>query len=202
MTRQTTEPLTDHRLSASNRTAQEIVRTMYSGGWLLLDPPYQRGSVWTEDQQVALVRSWLSGIPVPGIIINDRMNRDWTARNGRTDDVPFLAVVDGRQRIEAAIKWWSGDLAVPASWFAPESVITTVSTDDGPYVTYAGLTEVAQRVFGNRAMLPIIETKVGSIEEEAALYLLVNGGGTPQTDADMANAAQYATGGEQPTPSA
>jgi hypothetical protein len=32
--------------------------------------------------------------------------------------------------------------------------------------------------------------RVGTVQEEAAIYLLVNGGGTPQTDADMNNAAR------------
>jgi hypothetical protein len=201
MTRQTSAPLTDHRLSASNRTAREFVRTMHESGWLILDPPYQRGTVWTDDQRIALVRSWLTGIPVPGVIVNDRTNSAWIARHGRDIHAtqPFIAVVDGKQRIETAIAWFTGDLAVPASWFVSDDVETTIETDDGPYVTFFGLTLAAQRVLGNRAMLPLIETKVGSIEEEADLYLLVNGGGTPQTDADMANAAQYATGGGQPT---
>jgi hypothetical protein len=33
---------------------------------------------------------------------------------------------------------------------------------------------------------------VSTVAEEAEIYLLVNGAGTPQTDADMANAARIA----------
>lgn len=36
--------------------------------------------------------------------------------------------------------------------------------------------------------------RVATVQEEAAVYLLVNGGGTPQTDADMSNAARIANG--------
>jgi hypothetical protein len=193
MTRQTTEPLTEHFLAASNRTAKEIATTMADSGWLILDPPYQRASVWTEDQRIALVRSWVSGIPVPAVLINDRTSMAWTKANGPVTGDASLAVVDGKQRIETAITWFAGDLAVPASWFPADHVETTVDTDDGPYVTYLGLTLPARRFMGNRAMLPLIEAKVATVEEEADLYLLINGGGTPQTESDLANAASHAS---------
>lgn len=35
---------------------------------------------------------------------------------------------------------------------------------------------------------------MGSLREEAAVYVLVNGQGTPQADADMANAQRVAEG--------
>ena len=73
-------------------------------------------------------------------------------------------------------------LAVPASWFPAEYVEATVDTGDGPYVYRTGLNMVADRMFRNRAILPVAETTVETIEEEAAVYLLVNGAGTPQTD--------------------
>lgn len=194
MTRQSTQPLTHHSLSATNRQAREVANN-YKSGWLLLDAPYQRGSVWTLDQRIALVQSWLLGIPVPAIMTNDRMTRRWRETNGREPAVnePFIAVIDGKQRCETAIMWFDGDLAVPASWFLPSEVVTTIDTDDGPYVTNDGLSVAEQRRVNNRAMLPVIEANVDSITAEADLYLLVNGGGTPQTAADLDNAALYSS---------
>lgn len=53
-------------------------------GRATVDAPYQRGPVWTTEQQVNLVRSWLLGPPHP-----DDRQHEW-------------AVVDGKQRQLAA----------------------------------------------------------------------------------------------------
>ena len=66
-------------------------------------------------------------------------------------------------------------------------------TGDGPYVTFTGLTQVGQRLMENRAMLPAATASVASVEEEAEIYLRVNGGGIPQSDEDMARAARVAS---------
>jgi hypothetical protein len=54
------------------------------------------------------------------------------------------------------------------------------------------LTRVAQRLFGNHAQLSVVEAKLPSLRAEAELYLLVNGGGTAQSDEDTARAATIA----------
>lgn len=193
MTRQTSAPLPDYQLNASNRTAREVARQM--APQMDLNPPYQRGSVWTLDQRIALVKSWVMGVPIPAIIINDRANHGWVAEMGHRvydENEPVWAAVDGKQRIETAIAWFERDLAVPMSWFPKEHVDTAVQTDDGLYVTYRGLSGPGQRIMGNGAMLAIVEAKLPSLRAEAALYLLVNGGGTAQSDEDMLRAARVA----------
>jgi hypothetical protein len=197
--RQTDAPIKHRSMHASNRQAREVAR-LATGGEMDLNPPYQRPSVWTEDQRINLVRSWLSGVPVPAVIINTRGgNPAWEI--GPQREVPgghYYAVVDGKQRIETAVAWFDGDLAVPASWFDPAEIETTVETEDGPYVTFTGLTAVGQRFMHNRSMLPVIEAGAGSIEEEADLFLLVNTGGTAQSEEHLANAASYASTPEAP----
>lgn len=193
MTFQTDAPLVHRSLQASNRHAREVARLVTDG---LLDaaPAYQRPSVWTRIQQVNLVRSWLLGIPVPAIMLNDRGSDAWRRTNGTSPldtGEPGYVAVDGRQRVEAAVAWFTGDLAVPASWFDPEHVEATVDTKDGAYVTYTGLTVVGQRLMSNRAMLPVIEANAISEAEEADLYLLVNTGGTAQSQDDLDHAATF-----------
>lgn len=195
MTRQTAEPLPDYRLSASNRTASEIANTMLSD--LDLNPPYQRGSVWTADQRIALVKSWVMGVPVPSIMLNNRANEEWRVNEG---DGAWMgrshvwAVVDGKQRILTAVAWFGGKLAVPASWFPADAVAKAKQTSDGPYVTFSGLTRPAQLHMKRTAMLPITEAKLPSMQAEAELFLLVNGGGTAQTADDMRRATRVAKG--------
>lgn len=179
MTRQTTAPLEHQSLQPEARRAYAFVLEE-EDGLLRLDPPYQRGTVWTTDQRIALVRSWLMGLPVGSVVVNEREGH-------------VLAVVDGRQRIETALMWFSGRLRVPASWFEPNEVRRTVGTGDGPYVGWHDLTVMGQTmVKTSRAVLPRITVHLPTVRAEAELYLLLNGGGTPQTGHDMANAAQHA----------
>jgi hypothetical protein len=194
MTRQSTAPLTHTSLQASNRQARETARSA-TEGLLDLNAPYQRGSVWTLDQRIALVRSWLLGIPVPAVLVNNRCTDLWRRANGSSPldtGKGMWACVDGKQRIESAIAWFEGDFAVPASWFEADRVETVEETEDGPYVRYSGLTQAGQRIFVNRAFLPVIEAQVATVEDEADLYLLINMGGTAQTETDLANAAAHA----------
>jgi hypothetical protein len=189
MTLQTDAPLTHTSLHASNRQARD--------GDVLLDAEYQRGSVWSDAQRALLVKSWLLGVPVPAVMLNVRYsNPAWARGPGREFPAtePAFAAIVGRQRIETAVSWFFGDLAVPASWFPADHVEQTVDTDDGPYVRYAGLTPTAQRLMGNRAMLPAIEAQVDTVQAEASLYLLLNTAGTSQTDEDMDRARAVAGG--------
>ncbi|MFD7705668.1 DUF262 domain-containing protein [Streptomyces sp. NPDC059786] len=195
MTRQTAAPLEHLSLNAADRQAREIVRSFTESFGLDLNPPYQRGRVWTVDQQIALVRSWLTGTPTGVVIFNDRSTAEWKAANGYDPyerDEPVYACIDGQQRISAAHAWFGDELPVPASWFEAEHILQTEDTDDGPYVRWSGLTLPRQRHFANRAHLTVATARVATVQEEAAIYLLVNGGGTPQTEADMDNARRVA----------
>lgn len=198
-TRQTEQPLQDWRLNgASSRAARGIVDTMLDQ--MDVSPSYQRGDVWSMDQRIALVKSWLMGVPIPALVLNNRDNPEWAATEGPVygDGVhaetfrPIWALVDGKQRLETARLWFAGALAVPASWFDPEWIKYPCVTEDGPYVTHEGLTLTARRHIGHQFMFPVIEAKLPSLRAEAELYLLVNGGGTAQTEADMSNAARVA----------
>lgn len=192
MTLQTTQPLEHLNLNVSDREAAGLAREL-ADGLMTVDLPYQRGPVWTAIQRIELVKSWMTGTSIPAIIRNDRDNPQWENNNGPvTGDEPFYAVIDGKQRLLTANAWFSGGYMVPASWFQPEYLSMTHETSDGPYVRYTGLTAAGRRIFARNAHFPVATAKVGSIEAEAAIYLRVNGGGTPQTDADMTRAAAIA----------
>ena len=125
-------------------------------------------------------------------VINDRIFGSWPRNSQGPLEGYAYSAIDGKQRIETAIAWFSGELLVPASWFAPEDVESPVETEDGPYVSYSGLAIAEQRHQGNSFMLPAVEAKVGTLQEEAEIYLLLNGAGTPQSEAAMANAERVA----------
>lgn len=196
MTRQTTAPLKRLPINAMSMPLTTLVDYVECGR-IDLSPPYQRGDVWREDQRIALVYSWLCGATIPSITINDRSGHVWrdlaTFDPSKTDQ-GIWSCIDGRQRLTTAVMWMRGDFAVPASWFPAETVTVSEDTDDGPYVRFTGLTRRGQDWGTNRTAVPVGIGEFASVREEAAIYVLLNGGGTPQTDADMTNAARVAEG--------
>ena len=188
-TLQTATPLEDLNPQKLNRPCRELARLAQDGD-LDVNPAYQRTSVWSNAQRVNLIRSLMSGLPVPALVMNNRRARlaDWS------DDAATYGLIDGKQRIETLLAWYDGTLAVPASWFPAAGVVETVGTEDGPYVTFEGLT----RIEANRTMmswaLPTVECRLDTLAEEAAVFGLVNGGGVSQTAEDLARAAAVAEG--------
>jgi hypothetical protein len=198
--RQSDGPLDTMNLSTTDGVAREIVR-MVDEGQIDMDPPYQRsGGLWSIDQRIGLVKSWIQGIPVPPVTLNDRTTSEWSKNHGGHNPLnegkDMYAVVDGKQRIETARMWFHDEFAVPASWFPPEEVETTFDTPDGPYVHFGGLTSGGRTHNAYMvAKMPRSTARVGTVEDEAALFLLINGGGTQQTEESMARAAHIASGG-------
>ena len=189
MTYQTPEPIDRLSLHATSRCWGELVRFVQDGH-ITYDLPYQRGSVWTGEQRILLIHSILSGTPIPALIINRRPEDTWFGPNGERN--PGYAVVDGKQRLITVRMFMENHLAVPASWFAPDRLLNTEATEDGPYVRWSGLSEGQRCRFDMAMPAPVAEGSLRGIQAEAELYLRVNGLGTPQTGADMRRAAQVA----------
>ena len=191
MTMQTSAPVEPLIVEPFARTAAHYMYDLFD-----LSPSYQRGSVWSTAQRQALILSFLRGVPVPAVVLSNRLHGAWPKANPEYAETgkPY-AVIDGKQRIEAVRAWFADEFAVPATWFHAEDVKATTETDDGPYVTSSQLSRAAQTMASMRWQLPSIETSSCASEaEEAALYVLLNGGGIAQTDADMTNAARVASG--------
>ncbi|KQP62899.1 hypothetical protein ASF47_17965 [Nocardioides sp. Leaf285] len=195
-------PLKRLPLHATSGTARGLANEV-SDGDIDLDPPYQRGSAWSQAQRVNLIRSLRLGVPVPAVVLNDRHAPAWYAANpGHDRSNPSrstYAVIDGKQRLETLRDWFEGSLPVPASWFEPEEIATTIPTPEGPHVTWHGLTPTARAVMGTEATMPRIYAALPTVQAEAEMYLLLNTGGTEQRAADLANAAEVARRGTSST---
>jgi hypothetical protein len=167
-----------------------------------LDAPYQRGAVWTQEQQRNLIKSLYMGLPVGSIVVSylgDRLDR------------PFR-VVDGKQRVLAVRAWHTNQLAVPAEWFRPGDL-----ADDNNYdradvmVKWNDLSQACHRRFIMATQLPSLEfhgqteltrrdkgydrrdrTPQEVVQAEAELYLLINFAGVTQTDTDRSRAETVA----------
>lgn len=189
MTYQTDGPVEHIALSSSARSWGDLIHQIERGD-ISYDTPYQRGEVWTHGQRMMLIYSIMSGTPIPAIVMNRRPAKDWFAADGA--QLPLDVVIDGKQRLSAVRAWLAGDLAVPMSWFPVCEVVQWEETADGPYVRYGGLSRRQQRFFEMSAHVPVAESSVGTVAEEAAIYLRVNGSGTVQTQSDMDRAAKVA----------
>lgn len=152
-TRQRSKPIEHLSMNTLNVPADSLFFQLGKGR-MTVDTPYQRGPVWTVDQQIGLIESLCMGVPIPAIIRNNRMGTNWAYTNGpaKTGD-PGYAVIDGKQRL---------------------------------------LTLLGQRSWDTRAVLPVAESMLPSVKEEARVYGLVNGAGTAQTAQDLARAATIA----------
>lgn len=188
-----------------------------------LDAPYQRGHVWTIEQQRELIRSILAGVPI-GSITFATIPVDEAIAEGHDHS---YRVVDGKQRLTALHAFVSGTLDVPADWF-PDDHLDPVSIDvreDGDgrrsgWVNYSSLSKLGQRLFvqrptstlefdsctekhyvepgtgahGNRRHINIRQrTKTEALAAEAAVFDAINFAGTPQTDADRDRARPVPT---------
>lgn len=183
--------LPTYQLYPSNRSAREV-----SGEFMLsqldMNPPYQRGHVWTDEQRRALIKSWIMGIPVGAVILNKRDTEEWRKNTGyeATGVGDVWGVVDGKQRIETARMWFNGEIRVPLSWFHESDVDDWA--DSLGLVSYRGLALPMQRHQGTSWFLPVIEGTLPTPEAEAELFLLVNGGGTVQEPEVMERARKLA----------
>lgn len=182
MTHQTPTPIKHATLSPTSRSLWGQVHLLDTGE-MTLAAPYQRESVWSEEQRIMLIKSLMSGIPIPALIINER--------NDTAVGQPGYAVVDGKQRLLTLAAWLHGELAVPASWWPPERIVTSEETADGPYVRFTGLDIVGQRWFKNMATIAVVPAKAANLREEAELFLLVNSSGTGQTEEDLQRARDF-----------
>lgn len=145
---------------------------MMIGAWMEADyakvnlrPDYQRESVWTLDQRVNLIKSFMQGLPVGVLFLNRPDNSTLAAQN----------VVDGKQRIETLMMWMRGEFAVPREWFDPQDVVEGLTH---AAVCWDELTERGKRRCDFHWGMSVYETKLPA-SAEPELYERINYGGTP-----------------------
>lgn len=162
--------LIDYRASASARSLHFFTDDGFMREQLDVNPPYQRGLVWGATRKRNLIKSLLSGIPIPSVVINDRSVRfeGWDACRD-----PSYVVVDGKQRITALRDFVDGKFAVPGHWF-------DVNADE---VLFTDLEKPSQRHFLHRP-IAVSEAKLSTLDEEREMFDLINFGGLAQGEVD------------------
>ena len=159
------------RLSATNRPI-EVAKYWNDGTELLLSPPYQRGDVWGYARRQNLIRSILLGVPIPAIVVNDRLSAEWKGEKGAA-----YAVIDGKQRLTAILDFLADNLTVPAEWFG-------MPGDANGLLVFSDLSLPQQRGF-RQMPLPFVEGQLPNLEAEREVFDLIKFGGVPQGETDL-----------------
>ena len=161
----------------SDRWSHPVISRMNGGGrrqWWgilraiehgeLIVPDYQRARVWTPEQQAAFVGFVLSGCPVPAIWIRQVDVVDGDEAGFRDE------LLDGQQRLHALTEWTAGRVRAMIPWSGEIAVCDS--------------SEALQAL--TRLSVPICELPPDTTRADAlSIYLAINSGGTPHTDADL-----------------
>ena len=127
-----------------------------------LDPEYQRGHVWTPEQQARFMGHVLEGGALPPIIM--RRHSSWSEKPDE--------VLDGKQRLTALAAWMRGDV---------DAELT-----DGSTLNINDLSERDRRLFTSLSG-PHFSIYYGhwSDAETLRIYIKLNRGGTVHTDEEI-----------------
>ena len=139
-------------------------------GWVL-DPPFQRGSVWMPKQKVSLIETLLRGLGIPAIIIN-RFPNEHPVYGYRE------IVIDGQQRLRATAEFMSDEFRVRGELWGEQS-------------------EIFHRGFiMTQSICSVVYCAYETDKECAELYLKLLQAGTAHTPAEVKKAQRYIKGCE------
>lgn len=138
---------------------------MESVSWIL-DPPFQRGAVWTKDQKVAWIETMLRGVGLPALFVN-QFPGDHPTYGFRE------VVIDGQQRLRATAEFMRDKFRVRGELWSEQ-------------------TKVWRRQFcHSRSMCNVVLCKYDTLKECAELYLKLLTAGTAHTPAEIEKARQF-----------
>lgn len=146
-----------------------------------MNQPYQRGIVWGLKRRQNFIRSLLSGVPVPAVVLNDRYGAQFAADGYEPERTTAYAVVDGKQRITTLRLFVTDAFGVPPQWWEDDQIAQVA--DDG-LVYWSGLTRVGRSYLNMNCHLPSVEGRFASLDEEKELFDLINFGGLAQGEVD------------------
>jgi len=134
-------------------------------GWVL-DPAFQRGSVWTLDQKVAWIETILRGLGLPAIIIN-RFPEEHPVYGWRE------IVIDGQQRLRATAEFMQDKFRVRGELYGEQ---------DNAFHRFWTM---------GIGIAPVVYCAYETERECAELYLKLLTAGTAHTPAEIEKARRY-----------
>ena len=124
------------------------------------NPDWQRGHVWTPQQQRRFMGHLLEGGEVHPLIVNE----------GPGGKLVTTQLIDGKQRLTAALAWVDGEIAAELY--------------DGREIRFADLDEASQTMCSTSIGLRFAMVRL-TRQECLELYIRLNRGGTVHTDTEI-----------------
>lgn len=132
----------------------------------IVDPPFQRGSVWTARQKTAWIDTLLRGLGIPAIIIN-RFPKEHPVYGYKE------VVIDGQQRLRATAGFMEDQFKVRGERWSEQS-------------------RAFQRSFYmTQSICSVVYCGFKTDRECAELYLKLLQAGTSHTSSELAKARRY-----------
>ncbi|MCC6837235.1 MAG: DUF262 domain-containing protein [Bacteroidia bacterium] len=153
-------------------TIKDILKLKKSN-MLSVNPEYQRGAVWNENQQKKLIDSVLRNYPLPLIYLHHKVRE---VAGMRSED---LEIIDGQQRINALYSFGEGALKL----FDPEKDDKTarfpifIKSSPCPWAhkTFDGLSDELKEQFLNTELF-VVKLKTDSEDEARDLFIRLQAG--------------------------
>lgn len=131
---------------------------------IVVNPPFQRGAIWTIAQKRRWIETLLDDLPIPAIFLNT------------FDGHPIYGhreiVIDGQQRLRAVVGFMKDEFDVRGEKWSAQS-------------------DEFRRVFSMNVTTPVVYTTFKTESECVALYLKLLTAGTSHTEAELAAAESY-----------
>lgn len=135
----------------------------------VLDPPFQRGAVWSVEQKQAWIESILMGLGLPSIFINQFPAEH--PRYGWSE-----VVIDGKQRLLATAGFMCDEFRVRGELWSEQD-------------------KTFQRTFKmSLGIVPVVVTRFETERECVELYLKLLRAGTAHSTEDIEKAVDYLEG--------
>ena len=132
----------------------------------VLDPPFQRGSVWNLNQKKAWIQSILMGIGLPSLFVN-QFDHSHPKYGFHT------IVIDGQQRLRATAEFMQDQFPINGEYYS-----------DQPLVFKRGFKMSAGQV-------PLVICKYKTLKECAELYVKLLTAGTSHTPEEIKKAKDF-----------
>lgn len=171
-------PLRRYRVNPSAWPVDQFLDHASGDARFDMEQPYQRGHVWGAKRKQNLIKSLLMDVPIPSIVLNDRLRAEFHHPGYEESRNWLVAIVDGKQRVTAIRDFVTDGFPIPATWFE----------DAGTGELF--YSQLPQRVQNHIMNLPLAVTvgQFATLDEERELFDLINFGGLAQgeTDDDLA----------------
>ncbi len=158
-------------LSTLRTSRERLDGTLDRQGWTgrrvlgMKIPDWQRGDVWTGEQEVRFIESLYLGASIGQYMLNEHQ-----------DDGLSGFVLDGQQRLLAIERYWEGRFGIPG--------------EDGRTWFWTDLDPATEHPHLLRIQFPYLLTRYGSEAQMQDAYNRHNAGGTPHGPEDLAQGAE------------